>query len=334
MFNLQISDYISELVQNLKNHNIEFVVSEEALGCDITEVYVTEAHELLLFPNNQLDTDSIQWILRVRTPLKVRITFFSTDISELKIRLLDAIDELRKDGLDIPQLQQAISIQELTKENIQRISDSFVNWTYLKSIERPLPQLQTSRISSKTKEDDQHLIIQKQEDIHLHLRNAIKTYWTERYFAKYMNLPSQKLRALAKRLGIHCEVCGHDTLYFFNRGKALEKYFIHITKAVLDELNLKYKETSTQAFFLPDLQLTLHFFDGEREQLRTLAGESTQNRDLIVIVPDTLLRRLGVKQGAFLQILPLDQDKIKNALMRIVRQRIDYIPTYSSGIIN
>jgi hypothetical protein len=334
MFNLQISDYISELVQVLKNHNIEFVVSKEALGCDITEVYVTEAHELLVFPNNQLDTDSIQWILRLRTPLKVRITFFSNDISKLKIRLLDAIDELKKDGLDIPHLQQAISIQELTKENIQRISDSLVNWSNLTSTTRPLPQMQTSRISSKTKEEDLHLIIQKQEDIHSHLRNAIKSYWTERYFARYMNLPSQKLKALAKRLGIQREVCGHDTLYFFNREKALEKYFIHITKAVLDELNLKYKETSTQAFFLPDLQLTLHLFDGEKEHLRILAGESAQNRDLIVIAPDTLRRRLGVKQDDLFQILPLDKDKIKNALMRIARQRIDYIPAYSSGITN
>jgi hypothetical protein len=149
-----------------------------------------------------------------------------------------------------------------------------------------------------------------------------------------MNLPSQKLKALAKRLGIQREVCGHDTLYFFNREKALEKYFIHITKAVLDELNLKYKETSTQAFFLPDLQLTLHLFDGEKEHLRILAGESAQNRDLIVIAPDTLRRRLGVKQDDLFQILPLDKDKIKNALMRIARQRIDYIPAYSSGITN
>ncbi len=334
MFNQQITGFVSKLVQNLRNQNIDFVVSEDALGCDITEVYVTEAHELLLFPKNQLDIDSIQWILRVRTPLKLRITIFSTGVSKIKVRLLRAIDELRKDGLDITHIQQAISIQELTEENVQRFSDSLVNWANLTSNERPLPQVQTSRISSKTKEGNLHSISQKQENLCLHLRNAIKTYWTERYFARYMNLPAQKLEALAKRLGIQSEVCGHDTLYFFNRSKALETYFVHITKAVLAELNLKYQETSTQDFFLPDLQLTLHFFDGEKEQLRILAGEYAQNRELIVIAPDSLCKRISVIQDDFSQLLPLNQDKIRNALLRIVRQRIDYIPAYSSGIIN
>ncbi len=334
MSTTQISGYVSKLIQDLRTQNIDFVVSEEALGCNITEVYVTEANELLLFLKNQLDAESIQWILRVRTPLKIRITIFSTDVVKVKIRLLNAINQLRKDGLDIPNTQQSISIQELTKENIQRFSDSLVNWANLTSNGRSLPQVHFSRISSKTEEDSLNSISQKQEDLHMHLRNAIKTYWTERYFARYLNLPSQKVKTLAKRIGIQQEVCGHDILYFFNRSKALKTYFEHITKAVLDELNLKYQETSTQDFFLPALKLTLHFFDGEKGQLRILAGEYAQNRDLIVIVPETLHRNIGVTQDDFFQILPLDQDKLKNALIRIIRRRIDCIPAYSSGIIN
>jgi hypothetical protein len=149
-----------------------------------------------------------------------------------------------------------------------------------------------------------------------------------------MNIPSQKVKELSKRIGIQQEVCGTDTLYFFDRKKALETYFKHIIKGILDELNMKYQETSKHDFFLPELHLTLHFFDGEKEQFKILADAYAQNHDLIVIVPETLRRNIGWIQDKFFQVLPLNQDKIKSALIRVISQRINYIPAYSSGIIN
>lgn len=327
-----IANYVSQLTHGLEARNIDFVLSEAAFGCNITEVYVTEAYELLLFHEDPLDVSSIQWVLQVRTPLKVRITFFSSDVPTLKIQLMKAINTLQKDGLDIPQTEHAISVQELTEKNIKHLLDSLENWANIKSNGRPLPQIETFQL--KTKKDQEASIEKKQEDLYVHLRYAIKAYWTERYFARYMNIPSQKVEELAKRVGIQQEVCGTDTLYFFDRKKALGTYFEHIIKGILDELNMKYQETSKHDFFLPDLHLTLHFFDGEKEQLKILAGEFAQNHDLIVIVPETLRRKIDRVQDDFFQVLPLNQDKIKSALIRVIRQRINYIPTYSSGIIN
>ena len=327
-----IANYVSQLTRGLETRNIDFVQSEDAFGCNITEVYVTEAYELLLFPGDRLDASSIQWILQVRTPLKVRITFFSSDVHTLKTQLLSAIDKLKQDGIDIPQTETAISVQELTEKNITHLLDSLENWANIKSTGRPLPQVETSR--SKPKKEQEVHFEQQQEDLYIHLRFAIKTYWTERYFARYMNIPSPKVKELAKRIGIQQEVCGTDILYFFDRKKALETYYQHIIKGILDELDMKYQETSKHDFFLPDLHLTLHFFDGEKEQLKILAGEYAQNHDLIVVVPETLRRNIGQIQDDFFQVLPLNQDKIKSVLIRVIRQRINYIPAYSSGIIN
>ena len=331
MDRLSITNYVSQLTRGLETRNIDFVQSEGAFGCNITELYVTEARELLLFLEDSLDASSIQWILQVRTPLKVRITFFTSEVHALKIQLLKAINRLKKDGLDIPQAETTISVQKLTEKNIDEILGSLEKWANTKSKGKPRSQVETSRSKSK-KEQEVH-IEQKHEDLYLHLRFAIKTYWTERYFARYLNIPSQKVKVLAKRIGIQQEVCGTDTLYFFDRKKALEKYYEHIIKGILDELNLKYQETSKHDFFLPDLRLKLHFFDGEKERLKILADDYAQNYDLIVIVPETLERNIGQIQDNFFQVLPLNQDKIKSALIRVIRRRINYIPAYSSGIV-
>ena len=333
MSRLSITNYVSKLKDGLRTRNIEYVVSEDALGCNINEVYVIEAQELIIFPEKQLDTKSIQWILQVRTPLTVRITIFSQDSSKLKARLMKAITALKKDGLEVPQTEHAISVQELTENNIQLLLDSLENRSNLKANGRLFPRVQTSLVSTSTNVTVDS-ISEKQEDLHIHLRNAIKSYWTERYFARYMNIPSQKVKILAKRIGIQHEKCGHETLYFFDRKKALGTYFEHIIKGILDALKLKYQETPSHDFFLPDLHLSLHFIDKEKEQLKIQAGEYTKNRDLIVIVPESLHGNIGRIQDDFFQVLPLNQDKIKTALIRVIRQRIDYIHAYSSGIIS
>lgn len=332
MSRLSITKYVSILIDGLAARNIDYVMSDDALGCHVTEVYVTEAQALILFPENQLDTEAIQWILQVRTPLSVRITFFSQDVSKLEINLLKAINELKQSGLEVPQIEHSISVQNLAKNNIQRLLDSLEKRTSLKGNGRFPPLVQTSMISNPQKNAIEAKN-EKQEELHNHFRNAIKTYWTERYFARYVNIPSQKLRILAKRIGIQHETCGHETLYFFDRKKALATYFKHIIKGILDELKLKYQEIN-QDFFLPDLNLTLHFFHGEKESLRIPTNRYAKNRNLLVITPETLQRNIGQIQDAFFQVLPLDQDKIKRALIKIIQQRIDYIPAYSSGILS
>jgi hypothetical protein len=330
-----ITNYVSKLIGGLKSRNIQFILSEDALGCKITEIYVTEAHELIMFLRDQLDTTSLQWVLQIRTPLQVRITIFSAEVSKLKIQLLTAINKLKQDGLEIPESEHVISVQDLTETNILHLLTSLENWFNQKSNMEPLPLSEASLASSQyQKNENSGSHDQKQKELNLHLQNAIKTYWTERYFARYLNLPSQKVAELAERIGIQHEICGQDILYFFNRKKALETYFEHIIKGILDELKLKYHKTSANEFFLPALHLTLLFFDGEKDGLRSVAGESTKNPGLIVIVSEALRRNIGLIQDAFFQVLPLDQDKIKIALIRIVRQRVDYIPAYSSGITN
>jgi hypothetical protein len=329
-----IANYVSKLIRGLETRGIDFVVSDGALGCNISEIFITEAHELIIFPLDQLDMIAIQWILQVRTPLNIRITFFSRDTSKLKVQVLNAIQKLKQDGLEIPQTQQSVSIQDMTENNINRLLDTLENWVNLKTIERPLPNVQKSTLSAESNEQKRRLNGRNREDLHIHLRNAIKTYWTERYFARYMNIPSKKLKELADRIGMQREVCGQETLYFFNRKKALGTYFAHIIKCILDELNLKYQETSMHGYLLPDLHLRLLFFDGEAEQLKILASEYVNNFDLIVITHEALRKTIGLIQDDVFKIIPLDQDKIKTALIRIIRQRIDYIPAYSSGVFS
>ncbi|MFX1318973.1 MAG: hypothetical protein ACFE9D_03640 [Promethearchaeota archaeon] len=333
MSDQSIVNYVTKLIRGLETRGIDFVVSEGALGCNVTEIFVTEAHELIIFPLDSLDTVSIQWILQVRTPLNIRITLFSSEVPKLKIQVCNAIKKLTQDGVEIPQTQQSLSIQDLTETNINRFLGSLENWANIKTNGRPLPDVKISKSLPESEEEYSSSNEQNREDLHVHLRNAIKTYWTERYFARYMSIPLQKVKELAEKIGIQREVCGHETLYFFNRKRALETYFAHIIKCILNELNLKYQETSMHDFSLPDLHLRIHFFEGEKEQLKILASEYVQNRDLIVITPESLRKAIGLIQDDIFQVMPLDQDKIKATLIKIVRQRIDYIPAYSSGII-
>lgn len=328
-------NYIAKLIQGLRIQNIDFILSENALGCLITEVYITEAHELIMFPDDQLDTIALQWVLQVRTPLKVRIIIFSAEASKLKTQLANAINKLRLEGLEISQTEHAISIQELTEENIQLLLNSLEKRINIISNESQSPQIQNPAIPSiKPSKKNYSSSNQIQGDLYTHLRNAIKTYWTERYFARYMNFPSEKVKDLAEQIGIQHEVCGKDVLYFFDRKKALETYYKHIIKGMLDELNLKYRETSQHDFFLPELNLTLRFFNDEIEQLERVGVGAVKNRNLIIIAPKALQRNIEQIPDAFFQVLPLDQDKIKAVLIRAIRRRVDYLPAYSSGIVN
>jgi hypothetical protein len=328
-------DYLSELIKGLKKRNIAFVMSEDALGCQIAEVYITEALELILLTYNRLDTSKLRWILEIRTPLKVRLTFLTSDVKELKIQLVRVVSELKQEGLVIPNIEQAISVLELSIENISRLLDSLENWSNLRTKGRPLPSIQTSKpSSSQSTKNSGGFMSQHREDLHVHLRNAIKTYWTERYFARYLNTPIENVKEIAKRIGIQRELCGKDTLYFFDRSKALGTYFAHIVKGLLTELGLQYRETAKHDFFLSKLRLGLHFFDGEKEQLKIFAGEYANNHNLIIVVSEALRRKIGHIKDDFFQVLPLDQDKIKEILIKTIRQRVDYIPAYSSGIVN
>ncbi len=335
MPHLSTHNHLTDLIKGLKKRDINFVVSEEALGCQIAEVYITEALELILLPHYRLDTSQLRWILEIRTPLKVRMTFLTSDVKELKIQLARVVTELKQEGLIIPNIEQAISVLELTKENIARLLDSLENWSNLRIKSRPLSSIQTSKptLSLSTKNSSGFMRI-NQEDLHVNLRNAIRTYWTERYFARYLNLPMENVKEVAKRIGIQREVCGKDTLYFFDRAKALGTYFVHVVKGLLTDLGVQYRETATHDFFLPELQLGLHFFDGEKEQLKIFAGEYANSHDLIIVVSDVLRRKIGRIQDGFFQVLPLDQDKIKESLVKTIRQRVDYIAAYSSGIVN
>lgn len=321
---------VKTLIQGLQKREIDFVVSDATLGYQLTEVYITQAQELILFPPQKIDSAMLQWILEIRTPLKVRLTFFSEDVTNLKLHLMRAISTLQENGIIIANLDHAISIQKLSEQNIQQLLDSLENWITLSMKGKPLPALQ----ATLPVENERRTLTQlQQEDLTTHLRNAIKTYWTERYLARYLNTPKENVKKLAKKIDIQREACGQDTLYFFERSKALSTYFSHIIKGILSELQLQYQETLTHEFFLPDLRLGLYFFDGEIDQLRILAGEYANNHDLIMVVPEKLRRNIGRIQDAFFLVLPLDQEIIRNTLMRLVQQRIHYIPAYSSGLM-
>ena len=208
MTHLSVSNFITKLIQGLGAKNIDFVVSEDALGCNVTEVFVTRAQELFLFPIEPLDTASIQWILQIRSPLKVRITIFTPHVSELRIRILSAINKLKKNGLEIPHSEQAITIQNLSEKNIQNLIDSLEHWTNQKINDKSISLKQTYPTSSRPAINNQGSNESEKEQLHLHLRNAIKSYWTERYLARYLNIPSQKVVELANRIGIQWEKCG------------------------------------------------------------------------------------------------------------------------------
>ncbi len=329
-----IQDSISVFLKGLKKRGVDFVISQDALGFQITEVYVTEAKELILFPSKRLDVSTIHWVLQIRTPLKVRLTFFVPEPTKFKLQLMRAVSEFKQNVLEIPNIEHAISVQELTTASLNRFLDSLENWFQIKTNGRPLPFLKTSKSSITPRTTTEEPTSNKQKDLYVHLRNAIKTYWTERYFSRYLNTPSENVKEIAKRIGVQREVCGHEVLYFFDRSKALGTYFDHIIKGILKELNLQFQETTRHVFYVPDLHLGLHFFDGEKEQLKILAGEYANNHDLVIVVPETLRKNIGRIQDDFFEVLPLNQEKIKATLVKVVRQRIDFIPAYSSGIAN
>jgi hypothetical protein len=328
MASSKTQEHVSTLIHGLQKRGIDFVVSDSALGCQLTEVYITQAQELLLFPPKRTDSTTLRWILEIRTPLNVRLTFFPTDVTKFKTQLLQAISAVQDNGLIIPNIDHAISIQELSEHNIHRLLDSLEGLDSLDVKSRPLPAPQ-SNIHSTTVTPSSFET--KKEVLHVHLRNAIKTYWTERYFARYLNTPRENIEKIAKRIGIQREVCGRETIYFFERPKALRTYFTHIVKGLLTELNLQYRETLTHEFYLLDLKLGLHFFDGEIDQLRILAKEYTNNHELIIVVPETLKKHSEQIRDEFFEVLPLDQDKLRSTLIKALQQRFHHIPAYSSG---
>ena len=239
-----LQDYTSVFIKGLKKRGIDFVISQDALGCQITEIFITEAKELILFSTKQLNVSTIRWVLQIRTPLKVRLTFFVPEPTKFKLQLMRAVSELKQNVLEIPNIEYAISVQELTTANLHRFIDSLENWFQIKTNGRPLPFLKALKSPIPPRNTTDEPFSKKQKDLYVHLRNAIKTYWTERYFSRYLNSPSENVKEVAKRIGVQREVCGHEILYFFDRSKALGTYFDHIIKGILKELDLQFQETS------------------------------------------------------------------------------------------
>ena len=138
-------EFVSSLLNGLKNRGLDFVVSEDALGCQLTEIYITELQELVFFPLQHLSVETLRWILEVRTPLKVRMTFFTNDVGELKAQLKQAVSEIKSVGINIPNIDDAISVQKLSEINISRLLESLEKWLQLKIDGRAISTFQTSK---------------------------------------------------------------------------------------------------------------------------------------------------------------------------------------------
>ncbi len=333
MFYQTTPELVSSLIKGLQERSIDFVVSDNTLGCQLVEIYVPKAQELIIIPRKRLDIPTIRWILEVRTPLNIRIDIFTNDLPEVKLRLIRALKILKEDGLELSSLKRAISIQDLTEINIQQLLESIENRLVHRGYGKP-PFFNSHTKSFTHIKENSSSLKEKQEALLFHLQNAIKTYWTERYLARYLNTPLKNIQKLAKQIGIEREMCGHETLYFFDRKKALKTYFQHIMKGLFDELNIEYQEISQQNYVLPDLGIELFFFDGKNEELTTLYGKFVHNHNLIIVAPQIFLATFKSTQNSFLKVLPLNQEKIKKALVQTIRHRRDYISTYSSGISN
>jgi hypothetical protein len=344
---LSIQDFLEFLVEGLNKRGLKHVVSHNAFGRKIGEVFITEARELVILPEELLDQDTIRWILEIRTPLSIRLTIFTQSVSEFKLRIMRAISKLVEDGIDIPNnLEHIVSVQDLTYENIMRYLDSLENWrdiaigsrvdsrfekpTRLRE-ETPPPVESTLLAYSPTidKESTTHDGTSEEissdsidyQSLHMNLRNAIKTYWTERYLARYLKETPEKAREVARRIGLTRELCGREPLYFFNRAEALSKYFSHILKGILDELKIKFEETSQRLFFLPQLSLVVMFFDGEKEQLRFIAEDYARTHDVIFVVPERLRATIGRITDDYFQVTPLARDHIFSLLQHIMKNR-------------
>lgn len=330
---LSSKDGISRVVNGLKERNINFITSENALGCQVTEIYIIDAKELILFPIAHLDSSALRWILEIRTPLRVRLTFFTHEMKELKIQLMQAISSLNAEGLQISENENAISVLELSESNIHRLLEALENWGVSREYGSPMHLIQTNESSiNYSKSNVGSTFNEKYESLLQHLRNAIKTYWTERYFARYLNVSSEYINEFSKRFGIQHEVCGQDTIYFFDKTKALETYFMHIMKGIFNELDLQYQNNSRNYFFIPNLHLGLFLFDDETGLPSLLIEQSGKKQDLIIIVPETISSKIEHLGELLFPVLPLDKEKIKKTLRRITRQRIEYIAAYSSGV--
>jgi len=338
---VSVQSFVEGLIEGLKERGISFVISRGTLGCQLSEIFIEEARELILIPEGVLNQDSIRWILGIRTPIRIRLTIFTNEMTEYRLRVMRAVSDLKEDGVLIPNVDDAISIQELSNRNLVRLLESLENWHDLKTVGRPLPRencasrtaITTPRLARAASEQgDATPCLEKgvlarsdaspetHTDLHMQLRNAIKTYWTERYLTRFLNLPVEKAREMAQRIGLGREVCGQEILYFFDRSKALRAYFVHLLKGVLEELGFRYEEGPDQAFFLPEFSLAVVFFDGNKEQLQILAEDYARSYDLIFVVPEQLRITIGRIQDDLFRVIPLTRNHIAGALRGLAQQ--------------
>jgi hypothetical protein len=297
--------------------------------------------------NNLLDVDAIRWVLELRTPLNLRITFFTENVNDFKLCILRAISQLEKEGIKLNTLEHRLSVQYPTEENLQRILDSLEKWYELKNTEEALPRIGSSTQSQRsplyntiesaiqnpipsqsTKQTlastEEKIIEGNNQDLSLRLQNAIKTYWTEKYLARYLKTSQLQLKELATILDIQREVCGQDVIYFFDRFLALKTYFNHILKGIFDEFSLKYEEIARHVFFLAKHKTAIIFFDGEKDQLEALAEDFIQRYSIIFVVPEKRKLAFGKVLSEFYQVIPLAYDKIRNSLVHLVHKGTDY----------
>jgi hypothetical protein len=340
---LSNKEFLDFFVEGLSQRDLQFVVSHNAFGRKIGEVFITEARELVMIPEELLDQDTIRWIIEIRTPLSIRLTIFTQSVSEYKLRVTRAISELVAAGIDIPNIDHVVSVQRLSFENLQRLLDSLANWRDLKIgskaqfasdqkaiiSEAPFPpsKLPSSTPSFTRHKDgsiDEETLDETTIDyqsVHISLRNSIKTYWTERYLARFLKTTPENAREIARRAGVSRELCGREALYFFNRSEALSTYFSHILKGILDELNIQFEVTSQRLFFLPQLHLVVMFFEGDKEQLRLIAEDFARTHDVIFVVPERLRATIGRITDDYFQVIPLARDHIFSLLQQMLKKR-------------
>jgi hypothetical protein len=338
---IPVKDFIEALAEGLKERKIDFAVSLSTPAYQVSEIFIEEARELILVPESLLSQDSIRWILENRTPIRICLTIFTSEVTECKLRVMRVVSDLRKEGVEIPNVEDAISIQELSDRNLVRLLESLYNWHDLKISGRPLPQRNCAKSSPTTARPSGSMEAEHVEavpcvedasaiqqcgsprthaDLYVQLRNGIKTYWTERYLTRFLKLSPEEAREIAQRVGMCREACGHEILYFFDRTKALRAYFVHLVKGVLEELGIRYEERPDQRFLVPDCSLAVLFFDGNREELQVLAEDYARSYDLIFVVPEQLRVTIGRIQDDFFRVIPLARYQIVNALRGLVQQ--------------
>ena len=334
------------MLEGLKRRNIPFTASHNALINSLAEVFIKEANELIMIPNSILSEDEIRWILEIRTPLRLRLTVFTPNVTDYKLRILRAVSHLKNEGIEIPNLEHAISVQESSNSNLFKLLESLENWHHLKthgrplSLNKPMKQLAntppnpnigyTKRgILAPLGEDSPYAVpsahsepisMEGGEELYTKLRESIKTYWTENYLARFLKVPKEVVRDLVKRTGIRHEICGRDVVYFFDRTKGLSTYFAHILKGILYDLEIEYEETPNHTFFLPKFNVTIIFFDGRKEHLPPLVEDYAKTNDLLVVVPEGLRAEIGVIPDDYFQVVSLSRNQIYEAIKRIVRR--------------